>query len=67
MEGESPSTAPQPLVELTRAIEQHNGFPEVVAELLAGGQATIDGAVGSSCALAIAGLASRTARPLVVV
>ncbi len=55
------------LAELPRLIADADGFPEIVAALEAGHSATIDGAWGSSCALAAAALARRVPRTLFVV
>ena len=57
----------QPLFELTRSIQQHDGFQEAVAALAQGGQAAFDGAVGGGCALALAAVASQADRVIVVV
>jgi transcription-repair coupling factor (superfamily II helicase) len=55
------------LLELAERLEQHAGFPEVVAALKAGHAATLDGVWGSSCALVMATLARHASAPLVVV
>jgi transcription-repair coupling factor (superfamily II helicase) len=55
------------LLELAERLEQHQGFPEVVAALKAGNAATLDGVWGSSCALVAASLVRRAPAPLVVV
>jgi transcription-repair coupling factor (superfamily II helicase) len=64
---QSPATAAERLAELPGRLERQEGFAEVVAELARGGQATLEGAWGSSCALIAAALAERAAGPLVVV
>lgn len=58
---------PQPLIELTRSVQQHDGFQEAIAALAQGDQAAFDGAVGGGCALALAAVASRADRVVVVV
>ncbi len=55
------------LQELSRLMQNAEGFSEVVASLRAGHGATIDGAWGSSCALTVAALAQHTPRTLFVV
>ncbi len=67
MEDAAKPTVPQRLDELTRSIQQQSGFEEALASLKAGGQATFDGAVGSSCALLAAALACVAPVPLVIV
>ena len=61
------TTAPGLLRELVGRLERHEGFAEVVASLLAGHAATLDGVWGSSCALAAAALAEHVPGVLVVV
>lgn len=58
---------PQPLIELTRSVQQHDGFQEAITALAQGDQAAFDGAVGGGCALALAAVASRADRVVVVV
>ncbi len=67
MEDVSTSNKLRQLNELARSIQQHGGFEEALASLQSGGQATFDGAVGSSCALLAAGLVSAACVPLVIV
>src|SRR3972149_8788488 len=55
------------LMELVGRLKQHAGFAEVVASLLAGHAATLDGVWGSSCALAAAILAKHAPASLVVI
>ena len=55
------------LLELVGRIKQQEGFAEVVASLIAGHAATLDGVWGSSCALAVATLANYAPASLVVV
>ena len=55
------------LRELVGQLERHTGFDTVVASLLAGHAATLDGVWGSSCALATASLLRHAPGPLVVV
>ncbi len=61
------TTAPGALRELVGRLERHEGFAEVVASLLGGHAATLDGVWGSSCALAAAALAEHVPGVLVVV
>ena len=61
------TTASDPLLELVGRLERQEGFAEVVESLKAGQAATLDGAWGSSCALAAAGLAAHAPGTLVVV
>lgn len=61
------TSAPERLLELPGRLLAHQGFSEVVASLLAGHGATLDGVWGSSCALVAAALASQAPGPLVVV
>ena len=61
------SWASERLRELPRCLYDHEGFAEVVASLKARGAATLDGAWGSSCALAAAALVLRLPGPLIVV
>ena len=55
------------LLELVGRLKQQEGFAEVVASLLAGHAATLDGVWGSACALAAVALAQRAVASLVVV
>src|ERR1700685_2104498 len=55
------------LTDLVPKLLQADGFAQVVAALSRGESATIDGAWGSSCALAVAALAESTERPLLAV
>jgi len=55
------------LLELVGCLKRQDGFAEVVASLLAGHAATLDGVWGSACALAAAALAQSAPAPLVVV
>jgi transcription-repair coupling factor (superfamily II helicase) len=55
------------LLELAAHLESLPGFASVVAALQAGGGGTLEGAWGSSCALAAAALLNRAPGPLVVV
>lgn len=55
------------LTGLVGRLEQQEGFSGVVASLIAGHAATLDGVWGSSCALVAATLASHTVSPLLVV
>ncbi len=61
------TTASDRLLELVGRLERQQGFAEVVESLRAGQAATLDGAWGSSCALAAAGLGAHTPGTLVVV
>lgn len=61
------ASASDRLLELAERLEQHEGFPEVVAALKAGHAGTLDGVWGSSCALVAASLARHAPAPLVVV
>jgi len=64
---ETVTGAAEQLLELPARLEEHEGFREVVAGLKAGQAATLDGAWGSSCALAAAALAGHAPGPLVLV
>ena len=55
------------LTDLAPKLLQVEGFAEVAAALAHGESAAVDGAWGSSCALAVAALAEGTERPLLVV
>jgi transcription-repair coupling factor (superfamily II helicase) len=55
------------LIELVGRLKQHEGFGEVVASLLAGHAATLDGVWGSACALAAAILTKHAPASLAVV
>ncbi len=55
------------LPELTAKLREVDSFRDVVASLKRGASGTIDGAWGSSCALAFAAIAQETTNPLVVV
>jgi transcription-repair coupling factor (superfamily II helicase) len=55
------------LPDLAGCLEAHHGFDEVVASLLAGNGATLDGVGGSSCALVAATLVRHAPGPLLVV
>lgn len=55
------------LTDLAPKLLQVDGFAEVAAALARGESAAVDGAWGSSCALAVAALAEGTQRPLLVV
>lgn len=57
----------QRLLELSRRLEQQEGFAEVVESLKEGHAATLDGVWGSSCALVAAALAAHAPAVLVVV
>jgi transcription-repair coupling factor (superfamily II helicase) len=59
--------APSTLLELTDHIRRAEGFEGVVAALEQGKSATVDGAWASSSSLAVAELARRTNRPILVV
>ena len=61
------ANAPARLFELAGRLEAQRGFAEVVASLLAGHGATLDGVWGSSCALIAASLVRHAPAPLVVV
>ncbi len=50
---------PDSLTKLAALIASQPGFPEVVASLAAGNSGAIDGAWGSACALAVAGIAAQ--------
>ncbi len=52
---------------LPGSLEQHDGFSDVVASLLSGHAATLDGVWGSSCALAAAALLQHAPATFVVV
>jgi transcription-repair coupling factor (superfamily II helicase) len=60
-------TAPRPLREWARGLENQTGFVDVLAELRAGRTAAFDGVVGSSCALLAVALLKHAPGPLVVV
>ncbi|MCR4415154.1 MAG: hypothetical protein NUV77_22260 [Thermoguttaceae bacterium] len=64
---ETAASASDRLLELVRRLELQEGFSDVVASLLAGHAATLDGVWGSSCALVAAALAAHAPAPLVVV
>ena len=55
------------LEQLPERLLAHADFDSVTTALRAGGEATIDGVWGSSCALAVAALLHRTSRPMLVV
>ncbi|MHC4401981.1 MAG: transcription-repair coupling factor [Planctomycetota bacterium] len=55
------------LLELVESVKRHEGFDRVVAGLKANKAVTLDGAWGSSCALAAAALAGHAPGPLIVV
>jgi transcription-repair coupling factor (superfamily II helicase) len=55
------------LGELPGRLERHEGFDQLLASMLAGHAATLDGVWGSSCALAAAALVGHAPGPLVVV
>ena len=55
------------LVELSRCLEENDGFREVVAVLADGRAGSLEGVWGSSCALVAAELVRRCPGPLVVV
>jgi transcription-repair coupling factor (superfamily II helicase) len=59
--------APDTLVDLVRLIRRAEGFPPVVAALREGHGGTIDGAWGSSAALAVAGLLREASQTVLVV
>ena len=61
------TSAPDRLLELVGRLERQEGFAEVVASMLAGHAATLDGVWGSVCALAAAALVERAPASLVVV
>ena len=61
------SAAAQQLSELAAHLEQHSGFSEVLASLLAGHGGTLGGVWGSSCALSAAALVRSAPATLVVV
>jgi transcription-repair coupling factor (superfamily II helicase) len=61
------TTALERLRELAERLESHEGFAEVVASLLSGHAATLDGVWGSSCALAAAALLRHVPATLVVI
>src|SRR5690349_7943253 len=63
----SPATAPASLHDLTATLRHVEGFPEIVAALKQGHGATVDGAWGSSAALAAATLGQEAPRTLLVV
>ena len=58
---------PERLLQMVRCMDRQEGFREVVAGLLAGEAATLDGVWGSSCALISAALAQASPQTLVVV
>ena len=55
------------LEQLPERLLAHADFDSVTTALTAGGEATIDGVWGSSCALAVAALLHRTRSPMLVV
>ena len=59
--------ASEQLLELAGRLQHEEGFAEVVAALEKGDAAVLDGAWGSSCALAAAALAARAPGPLILV
>ncbi len=59
--------APDTLADLTALLKRSDGFDAVLASLAQGRSATIDGAWGSSSALAVAALAGGPARTVLVV
>ena len=59
--------ASERLLELHRCLESRTGFDQVLAALDSGGQATVDGVWGSSCALLAAALTQHAPGPLLVV
>ncbi len=61
------TSASDRLLELVGRLERHEGFDPVVAGLLAGQAATLDGVWGSSRALVAASLARHAPGPLVIV
>ncbi|MHC4178026.1 MAG: CarD family transcriptional regulator, partial [Planctomycetota bacterium] len=61
------TTTSDRLLDLVGRLEQQEGFAEVVESLNAGQAASLDGAWGSSCALAAAALAAHAPGTLVVV
>jgi transcription-repair coupling factor (superfamily II helicase) len=61
------TTASDLLLELVWRLKQQEGFADVVASLLQGHAATLDGVWGSSCALAAAALVEHVPGSLVVV
>jgi transcription-repair coupling factor (superfamily II helicase) len=61
------AVTPERLFELAERLEQDRGFAEAVASLRAGHAATIGGAWGSGCALAVASLVRHAPGPLIVV
>ena len=58
---------PRELKDLTRLIQRGPGFPEILAALKNGRSGTIDGAWGSACPLASAGLGLHAPKTLVIV
>ena len=64
---QTPTDAAGRLKELAGLLERVDGFDQVLAALNSGHAATLDGAWGSSCALAAAALAAGGGEPLVVV
>ncbi|MFH1924600.1 MAG: CarD family transcriptional regulator, partial [Planctomycetota bacterium] len=64
---EAATSASDRLLELVGRLEQHDGFPQVVAALKAGHAGTLDGVWGSSCALSAAALVRHAPASLVVV
>ena len=63
----APKDAKQRLHQFAVGLADHHGFGRVIEALTAKSSATIDGAVGSSCALAISALADASPGPLLVV
>lgn len=61
------TSASDRLLELVGRLERHEGFEQVVAGLMSGQGATLDGVWGSSCALAAAALARHAPAVLVIV
>lgn len=64
---EALSTVPERLQDLVELLARMEGFPSVLSALHRGRSAVVDGAWGSSAALAAAALARRTPRTLLVV
>jgi transcription-repair coupling factor (superfamily II helicase) len=64
---EAPANASARLTELSRCLNAHEGFPEVMAALQDGQAATLDGVWGSACALVAAELARIAPGPLLIV
>src|SRR5262245_58505651 len=64
---EALSTIPESLQDLPESLARTEGFPAVLSALRQRRSATVDGAWGSSAALATAALARHTPRTLVVV